>query len=115
MPRSRRRCRRRRTPTEIRELLARLEVSGLTQRAFAESESVPLSTLTWWRRRYGSAEGQEEGRLVPVHLAGDQAPVRDGWQRGAFEVALRSGHVIKVPADFSPTSLERLVGVLGRS
>ena len=39
----------------MREVLRDLDRSGLTQRAFAERSGVPLSTLTWWRRRLGQS------------------------------------------------------------
>jgi hypothetical protein len=117
MPRSRRRRRGRRTPAEIRALLARLETSGLSQAAFAESVDVPLSTLASWKRRFrGSAVAHEPAELVPVRLAaGTEAPAFGGHGGDAFEVALRSGHVIRVPTDFCRASLERLIGVLGGS
>jgi transposase-like protein len=57
---------------EMRELLSRWESSGVTQRAFAEQEGVPYSTLVYWRRRLKLDE--ERAEVQPEKPA--FAPVR---------------------------------------
>jgi hypothetical protein len=76
-----------------------------------------LSTLTGWKRRFGGGDLEEDARLVPVRLTGATAPAAEGNVGGAgeaFEVALRSGHLVRVPAGFCGESLERLIGILDR-
>jgi transposase-like protein len=60
-----------RSAEEMGELLSRWESSGLTERAFAEQEGVPYSTLVYWRRRLKldeerSAGPPEEPAFAPV-------------------------------------------------
>ena len=47
---------------QMRELLARWETSGLTQKAFAKRERIAYSTLLYWRRRLAGRGSRVPGR-----------------------------------------------------
>ena len=111
----RRRNRRRRTAVEMRSFIAAWKKSGLTQREFASREGLPLSTLTWWRRRLkDDAEASSRPALpVPVEILPRSLPVTAAAvQSGSFEVELRSGHLLRVPFVFDVEVLGRLVSTL---
>lgn len=120
MPRSTHRRWTRRSETEIRHVLGELDRSGLSQRAFAARAGIPLSTLTWWRRRLRdgeSARGPASGRgLVPVVIrpeVTEESEVDAGDPTLGFEIRLRSGVLVHVPLRFDEKSLGRLIAVLG--
>lgn len=120
MPRKTRRRRTRRSQAEMELLLDELERSGLSHRAFAERRGIPLSTLSWWRRKLGraGAAGRRRGSagLVPVVVPEGEAIapslMAPGLPGDGFEVRLRSGHLIFVPGRFDDEALRRLVAVL---
>jgi transposase-like protein len=91
---------RRWTPDDARAVLGRLESSGLTVREFAEREGLDRQRLYRWRTQFGPT-------AVPtfVEIA---RPVRGA----AIEVVLRSGHVLRVPAEFETETVRRLVEIL---
>jgi hypothetical protein len=93
-------------------LIADLEESGLSLRAFAEEEDVPPSTLARWRRRL-SKEAQEAKpatRFLPVKVA---APLLSGTRPlEGCQVWLRSGHQLHVPSGFDTNTLSALLSSL---
>lgn len=120
MPRKTQRSRQRRSQAEMGRLLDELEHSGLSQRAFAERRGIPLSTLTWWRRKLGRARPAGRGRgsadfvpvVVPEGEAMEPSLLAPALSEAGFEVRLRSGHVVFVPGSFDGEALRRLVAVL---
>jgi predicted transcriptional regulator len=50
---------------QMRRVLARWQLSGLTLREFGEKRGIPLSTLSWWQRVFRRT-GDEEGKGVAV-------------------------------------------------
>jgi hypothetical protein len=119
MPKETRKRWTRRSAAEIERLLDDLDASGLSQQAFAERRGIPLSTLTWWRRRRGRSARPRKltsPSLLPVVVTPggverDSGPKIPG---GGFEVELRSGDLLRIPVDFDAAALERLVVVLDR-
>ena len=135
MPRGRNRGER-----EYRALLAEFADSKETLPAFARRKGVPYSTLAMWRQRLSvekpagpsskrtprrrpratktpssqeSAARQAQGpAFLPVKLAFGGRPPGPSGGDAAFEVFLRAGHVVRVPADFDPERLKALVGAL---
>lgn len=104
--------RRRRSPEEIRDLLDEYERSGLTQQAFADRVGVSLSSVSLWLRKARSGSVPEEAddllpatsRLVPVTIRStDPSP---------FELVTPSGATLRIPPDFDPVALERLLPLL---
>ena len=91
---------RRWTPEDAREVLARLEASGLTLRKFAEREGIDDQRLYRWRAQIGPTAGPT---FVEIARPGPGA---------AIEVVLRSGHMLRVPAGFEAETVRRLVEIL---
>ena len=105
-------------------LIADLEESGLSLRAFAEEEDVPPSTLARWRRRLseeaaaaaeGEAAAEEEAaeaatRFLPVKVIA--APLSGSQPLEGCQVWLRSGHQLHVPSGFDPCTLSALLSSL---
>ena len=102
--------RRRRTPEEVQQLLDDYEQSGLTQQAFADSKGVSLSCVSLWLRkaRAGTLSKGEvlpaPSRLVPVTIR-SSAP-------SSFELVTPGGATLRIPVDFDPGALERLLALL---
>lgn len=98
---------------EMESLLSRWASSGLTQRAFAEHEGVPYSTLLYWRRRLSRKKTTRPRRraeipeLAPVRIVPDAAR-----SAPSFEVRTPSGLTVSVPTGFDEGELSRLLGTL---
>lgn len=82
--------------------------SALSQTAFCRERGLSVRSFYCWRRRMlrQQPEANRAGasEFIPVRVA---APVSC-----AVEVCLRSGHTIRIAADFDETVLRRLIGVL---
>ena len=105
----------------MRRVLARWARSGLTQREFAARQGIAASTIAWWghvfrhagrarnpspqrtrRSRQGSAPAFIEVRMDAVTPA----------QAAPLEIVVRTGQVIRVPAQFDAASLRAVVAAL---
>ncbi len=84
--------------------------SGLSLRAFGEREGLSVNTLWYWKRRILGAKTRPVLELVPVVVA-PKAPVQE--RKALYELVLRSGHTLRVPADFDDKTLRRLLDTLG--
>jgi hypothetical protein len=93
-------------------VIDRWETSGLSQKAFAEKEKIPYTTLLYWRRRLGKTTRGRVRKPAAMTLA----PVRivpDGPRSGrAFELRTSSGLSISVPHGFDEAELRRLLAAL---
>ena len=76
----------RRSPEQIARIVADYEGSGLTQKAFAESRSIPIATLTYWLRKARQLAGPS---FVAIET---DLPVTDA----AFEVISPNGWTIRL-------------------
>jgi hypothetical protein len=94
---------------EVPRLLADLEASGQSVAAFARERRIETWRLYEARQKARRAEAirGRSGRndLVPV-------AVRPPATGVAMELALSSGHVLRIPAGFDEAELRRLLGVL---
>lgn len=109
---------------QMRGVLARWARSGLTQREFAKREGIAASTMAWWGhvfrqagKRTHNASQRPRRRLrrrsvtppafieVPMGSA-TRGPV------APLEVVVRTGVVIRVPAEFNAASLRAVVTAL---
>jgi hypothetical protein len=91
---------------EMSELFARARARRWTVAETSRRSGIPTGTLNWWSwrlRRGGVARGR---RRRYVEMVVREGPVR------AFEVVLRSGVVVRVPASFDGEALARLMLVL---
>src|SRR4051812_34800939 len=99
------------------ERIARWQQSKLSAEEYAPLEGVRPSSLKWWRWRLSGevrrattpAKGEptkaafiEVGASAPVPEAAAQTSPR-------FEVVLRNGRVVRVPAGFSDGELARVL------
>jgi transposase-like protein len=100
--------RRRFTPAQRAEFVARYRQSGLTQRAFADQHKVGLSTLVQWLRRPSS--NPPASRPVFKEVLLPSAGV--GW---AAEIALGKEITVRLGASASPKFIAQLIKRLGRS
>ena len=95
---------------EMRRLVTAQERSGLSLAEFARRRGVPVSTLTWWRRRLGDRDRDKalatEKRFVEV------TPTRMQSQTAAFEIVLGDGTMVRVAGYFAEEDLRRLLAVL---
>ena len=104
-------ARRRRSPEEVRELLDEYERSGLTQQSFADRIGVSLASVSLWLRKARNAANEKSpdlfpaaSRLVPVTIRStDPSP---------FELVTASGVTLRIPPDFDPAALQRLLPLL---
>lgn len=124
-----RRGRRAEREEEMRAALERWQRSGLPLSRFAEREGIGRKTLYRWRLRLGVGGG----RLRPGRPKGSPRPnnaertvssalftevncgVRTAALSGmSFEVQLRDGTTVRVPAVFDPRALRTLLETLGQ-
>lgn len=97
------------TEQEARAALVALERSGKPVSVFAAEHGLDPQRLYCWRRRLGGTERTRFRELI----VRPSATVSLSSAAGApFEVVLASGVVVRVPASFDATALERLLEVL---
>lgn len=83
------------------------EQSGLSRAEFAEREGFDVQRLYYWRRRL-------EGKPTTTPAFVEVSAIRPAPSE-RIEIALRSGHVVRVPSGFDPATLRRVVAVLEES
>jgi hypothetical protein len=108
----------------MRGMLERWRRSGLTQREFAAHEGIAVSTLTWWAyvfRHAGKPTNRSPKRpkwrprsrqattpaFVEVKMS---APIPTPV--APLEIVVRTGEVIRVPAQFDAVSLRAVIAAL---
>jgi transposase-like protein len=105
-----------RTATEekYRKVLGRKR-RGETLRALAKRAGIKHRTLSWWSselRRRDTLRGQDSARetpaLVPLQVEGGLGALLSP----SYEVQLRGGRVVHVPARFEAATLRTLIAVL---
>src|SRR5271166_1082088 len=108
---------RRRTRTEVQQLVAEFVSSGMRRSEFCQSRGLSFSTLDrhlkkrrWKRRR---SPVSSAGRLVKVELAARKSPAQHELSCG-LAVVLPGGRRIEVDPDFDTSTFERLVNFLER-
>jgi len=80
--------------------------SGLTAAEFSSREGLVRGTLLWW-----SSKLQQDARAAEVSFV----EVTAAPEVSAIEVTLANGRVVRVPAGFDDSSLERVLAVAERS
>jgi transposase-like protein len=91
-----------------------LERSGQPIRAFAEEHGLDPQRLYAWRRRFAAVAEGDPTTFRELTVRPSSALVI-GREAAAFEVALTSGVVIRVPPSFDGGALARLLDVLGQA
>ena len=109
---------------EWQGVLAEHERSGLSVAEFARRRGISPGSLGWWRhvarRRVAEQRGTTagvgraaRGGFVEVRVGSARGEVEPPALRGAFEVMVPGGCVVRVPAHFEADALRRLVAALG--
>jgi len=111
---------RRRTSSEIESILEGYRKSGLSQRSFARTVGIGVSTLQLWlrkgcnkvRRRYGRPIKRAGAgvRLVEVGLGGVASGSVD--EKASYEIELRNGDRLRLASAFHDEEVRRLLGLL---
>jgi hypothetical protein len=93
------------------ERVAAWEQSGLTQLQFCRQQGLNGGTFAWWKRKLGrraAAAPKRRGR--PPKSSRSFVEVRlTGTSPASYEVVLARGRCIRVPAQFDPQTLSRLI------
>jgi hypothetical protein len=108
----------RRTRTEVQQLVAEFMSSGMRRSEFCRSRGLSFSTLDRhlkkrrWKRRRGPVS--LAGELAKVELAAKKSPAQHDATCG-LAVVLPGGRRIEVRSDFDTSTFERLVSLLERA
>src|SRR5208283_439230 len=108
---------RRRTHSEIQQLVAEFMSSGMRRTEFCRNRGLSFGTLDrhlkkqHWKRR--SRRASSVSRLVPVELAARKSPTQHEPSCG-LAVVLSGGCRIEVHPDFDTNTLKRLMSALER-
>jgi hypothetical protein len=103
---------RRRTRTEIEQLVAEFAGSGLNRTEFCRRQHLTLGTLNrYLQHEATSQDGSARRRLVAVELAGAKT-IMGNHSGSGLAVVLREGRTIEVEAGFDAATLERLLRLL---
>lgn len=100
------------TRAQWAERVARWEASGLSGAAFAARERIDAKRLVWWRWKLRSTPPTPSPAAIdflPVRVLHAQ-PARPS-PAGPIEIALPNGRVVRVPAGFDATELERVLAI----
>jgi transposase len=94
-----------------RECVQRWAASGLSAQEFAAREGVRKERLFFWKRRLreSSAIAVAGVSFAKVEIQ----PARAKVTSAALEVVTRSGHTVRLGADFDEGALRRLLTILG--
>ena len=105
-------ARRHRTHDEIAEILRDHRRSGLSLLAFARKEGLCYASLMRWRSQHhegtsvrASSNLGADPRFVPVQIESE------GWS-GDYVLSWPAGRSLKIPPQFDPEALRRLLSVL---
>jgi hypothetical protein len=100
-------------------LLGAWEQSGLSQAEFCRRRGLKAVNLAWWKRRLrGSAGTPRAGRQRRMRSAQRAAfveltlPSHPGRGGFGYELVLPSGACLRLPGDFDPERVARLVQAL---
>jgi transposase len=91
-----------------RMVLARWRRSGLSVRAFCQTEGLCQPTFYAWRRKLEQAD-MTTPAFLPVHVVAGEAPRPAA---GDIEVVLANGRCLRVGPGFDPQTLVKLVDLL---
>ena len=85
--------------------------SGLGAREFATREGLRPERLFFWKRRLRASSAMAIAGVSFAKVT--VAPSRGESTSGSLELVTRSGHTVRLRADFDEATLRRLLTVLG--
>lgn len=94
-----------------KERVQQWAASGLTASAYATREGLRKERLFFWKRRLRASSAMSVAAVSFAKVA--VASPASGPVGVPLEVVTRSGHTVRVAADFDEAALLRLLGVLG--
>lgn len=101
---------------EMRRLVRDQERSGLSQRKFCDVHGVPLSTLTWWRKKLGQGggcKGHQAGEFFEVKLVDDTLATETELPTvSPIEIRLPGGAVIRIPHGVPEATLRGVISMV---
>src|SRR5271170_6284622 len=87
--------------------LDRWHRSGLSAAEFGKKEKVSQPRLYTWRKRFSDA-GQSAPAVPVQQSKAAFIPIRILTPQATIELVLRSGHLLRLPADFNPARLAEI-------
>ena len=99
------------TDADARRLLRGWDPTHQTLGDYARALGVRASRLWYWKTKFERAAAGPPLAFLPV-VVKPPAPPRPPAPRGDFEVVLGAGRRVRVPADFEPAALARLIQAL---
>jgi transposase len=100
------------TRAEWSKRVRKWERSGLAIEEFARREGIKAKQLSWWRWKLGSTTTPApppriEPRFLPVRVVASTPRLT----AEPIEIALSNGHIVRVPPEFDPAMLERVLAI----
>jgi hypothetical protein len=92
-----------------RRQLQKQKSSGMSVREFCQHQSLAESAFHYWRREIERRDREGNGVGQPAFLA---VEVKTPGYESSIEVALASGHVVRVRGGFDADTLRQLLAVL---
>lgn len=99
---------------DARELIARLEESGLNHTRWCRENGIEGHSLYWWRKKLRAQAAGETPQLLEVRVQ-DLRPepfVLQPVEAPTYDVVLANGRVLRVRGDFDAHDVHRLLAVL---
>jgi hypothetical protein len=108
---------RRRSASEIRELVVRFHQSGLSRAAFVRNEDLCLATLSSYLKRESTAPARTIRSGPPAFFELEPGTLRSlaGSQLAMYRLCLNGGLALEVPPGFSREEVEVLLSVLAEA
>ena len=109
--------RRRRSASEIRELVVRFHQSGLSRADFVRNEGICLATLGSYLKRESTAAPRTSRSGPPAFFELEPSTLRalTGSRQAMYRLCLTGGLALEVPPGFSREEVEVLLSVLAEA
>ena len=109
--------RRRRSASEIRELVVRFRQSGLSRADFVRDEGICLATLGSYLKRESTSASRTRRSGPPAFFELEPDTLRSlrGSQQAMYRLCLAGGLALEVPPGFSLEEVEVLFSVLAEA
>ena len=108
---------RRRSASDIRELVVRFHQSGLSRADFVRNEGICLATLGSYLKRESTAPARTSRSGPPAFFELEPGTLRSlaGSQHAMYRLCLNGGLALEVPPDFSREEVEVLLSILAEA